>query len=489
MRLGSNRPTRRPPPPHPPQGLPPRPPASIAEARSLRDALAGLIHRERAAAADFLVALADFDQRRGWAALGHQSLFAFLSRELHLSDGAAFVRVSAARLIARFPAVETALRQGRLCLSTAGSLAGVLKPENQAELLPRFFGLSARQAKELVATLVPRENPPQREVLSRLPQNPLRTSEVARHEKGANLSLEVPEKAGEGFSGTAVCDVSTPTSTPIATPAQHSTVAALPIPPGERAVVRGAVPTPTPTVADLPLPAGERAGVRGTATAPPLSTIEPLSADLHRLHLTVSTRLVKKLAAAKDGLAHAIPGATTEQVLEAALDLLLERQARRKGLVKRPRTAASTPAGMPASAAAGAPGGTAAETAAGKTDGLSPEVFAAPTASAVEEPATGSHPGQPPVRPRSIPAAIRREVWLRDGQRCQHPLDSGGTCGATARLELDHIVPLALGGPSTAGNLRVVCGFHNRAAARAILGDALVEDGWTRGRRRRAGQA
>ena len=44
-----------------------------------------LLRKEQAAMADFLVALADFDRRRGWATLGHASLFAFLHVELGLS--------------------------------------------------------------------------------------------------------------------------------------------------------------------------------------------------------------------------------------------------------------------------------------------------------------------------------------------------------------------------------------------------------------------
>ena len=408
----------------------PLPPASLGEARSLRDALTGLLARERAASADFLVALADFDQRRGWEALGHRSLFAFLSCELHLSDGAAFVRISAARLLPRFPAVEAALRDGRLCLSTAGSVAAVLKPENQAEWPPRFFGLSARQARELAATLVPRADPPRREVLTRIDPSALRTYEVDRPSGGARAPLETQASAAlrtsEGDSAPA-------TASPSAALTPYPTSTSNPDPTATR----------TPAVVDLPLPSGETAAVRGPATPTPLSTIEPLSADLLRLHLTVSSQLVKKLAAARDGLAHALPGATTEQVLEAALDLLLEKQARRKGLVKRPRTTAAA------------------------------------------EPPAQPLPGSAAARPRHIPAAVRREVWLRDGQRCQHPLDSGGTCGATARLELDHLVPLALGGPSTADNLRVVCAFHNRAAARATLGEALVEDQRARAQARR----
>jgi hypothetical protein len=61
------------------------PPATLVEARAHRDDLARLLRLERQAAADFLLALADFDRRRGWARLGHARLFAFLTRELGLS--------------------------------------------------------------------------------------------------------------------------------------------------------------------------------------------------------------------------------------------------------------------------------------------------------------------------------------------------------------------------------------------------------------------
>ena len=67
------------------------PPDTLAEARAHRDDLARLLRREHEAAADFLLALADFDRRRGWEPLGHASLFAFLHRELGLSKGALYI--------------------------------------------------------------------------------------------------------------------------------------------------------------------------------------------------------------------------------------------------------------------------------------------------------------------------------------------------------------------------------------------------------------
>ncbi len=70
---------------------------------------------------------------------------------------------------------------------------------------------------------------------------------------------------------------------------------------------------------------------------------------------------------------------------------------------------------------------------------------------------------------------MRRAVWQRDGGRCSWPLDSGGCCGSTHRLELDHIEPWALGGDGAAANLRVVCAAHNRLAARQAFGIRWVE--------------
>jgi hypothetical protein len=166
----------------------------------------------------------------------------------------------------------------------------------------------------------------------------------------------------------------------------------------------------------------------------PRDAAEPLDADLRRLHVTVSKRLLEKIDRARGGLSHALPGATIEQVLEVALDLLLEQQARAKALVKRPRGSATA-------AAATAPG-----------------------------------------RPH-VPAAVEREVRRRDDDRCQFPLDQGEVCGSTFQVQLDHVVPLALGGETSVGNLRCACAFHNRLAARRSLGEAVMAATRRRGAR------
>ena len=133
--------------------------------------------------------------------------------------------------------------------------------------------------------------------------------------------------------------------------------------------------------------------------------------------MTVSRRFLQKLEAARAALSHSHPGAGAQEILEAGLDLLIERHAKRKGLVEKPR----------------------------------------------REP--------PPARADHLPAHVKRAVWERDGGRCQWPVDGGGLCGSTHQVEIDHVVPRGRGGPPTIENMRLLCRVHNQLAARRIYGD------------------
>ena len=62
----------------------------------------------------------------------------------------------------------------------------------------------------------------------------------------------------------------------------------------------------------------------------------------------------------------------------------------------------------------------------------------------------------PESRSRYIPVAVKREVWRRDQGCCSYvDRHSGRCCGSRFRLEIDHIVPFALGGGAEPGNLRL----------------------------------
>jgi 5-methylcytosine-specific restriction endonuclease McrA len=134
--------------------------------------------------------------------------------------------------------------------------------------------------------------------------------------------------------------------------------------------------------------------------------VEPMTATASRMHLTVSREFLALLKRAKAGESHRAPGATDEQVLTTALELLIEKQGKRKA---------------------------------------------------------------------SVPARVKRGVVKRDEGKCQWKLADGGICGATVRLEIDHLVPRGRGGPSTVDNCRVLCGPHNLEAARLAYGDEVMD--------------
>ena len=84
-------------------------------------------------------------------------------------------------------------------------------------------------------------------------------------------------------------------------------------------------------------------------------------------------------------------------------------------------------------------------------------------------------PSKPGTSARHIPAAVKRSVRKRDGERCAFVSESGHRCSARDRLEFDHIEPVARGGSSTVENVRLVCRAHNQHAAECALGIEFME--------------
>ncbi len=270
-------------------------------ARDLSDRLAELLRKEHGALADFLLALVDFDRRRLWVELGHASLFSFLHVELGLSKGAAHYRKTAAELLQRVPSVIEPLRDGRLCFSTIVQLSKVLTPENQAEVLARFFHRSKLEAKAISAELRPVEAAPHREVVT-----------VVRGRAGSVASVQASVRATLAMAGRAVAA------------ADAGRERAISVHPDELAHANPDAPRRV-----------ESAPVAGPVA--PRDVVEPLTADLRRMHVTVSKRFMEKLEAARAALSHSHPGASAEEILEAGLDLLLTRHAERRGMVVEPR--------------------------------------------------------------------------------------------------------------------------------------------------------
>jgi len=69
---------------------------------------------------------------------------------------------------------------------------------------------------------------------------------------------------------------------------------------------------------------------------------------------------------------------------------------------------------------------------------------------------------------RHIPRATREAVFERDGHRCAFVAPDGTRCTATHDLQIDHVEPYCEGGTNDVGNLRVLCGTHNRRVAEFV---------------------
>jgi hypothetical protein len=112
---------------------------------------------ERHAMARLLELLGEVDARQLYLTLGDDctSLFAYATRRLHLSESAAYSRITAARRAREFPMLLPLLDSGALSLTTVGLLSRHLTDENHAALFEAARHKSKREVEQLVAALHP----------------------------------------------------------------------------------------------------------------------------------------------------------------------------------------------------------------------------------------------------------------------------------------------------------------------------------------------
>jgi hypothetical protein len=148
-----------------------------------------------------------------------------------------------------------------------------------------------------------------------------------------------------------------------------------------------------------------------------VARLEPIAPDRHVLRVTVSAEFVANLEAARQALSHKLPGGDLAEVLHEGLRAILANaERRRRG------------AGTKSSAT------------------------------------------MPPPGSRYVPAAVRDEVWRRDGGQCAFIGSTGHRCTSRHQLQVHHLHPFALGGPPLAANLALHCRVHNIHAAEQDYG-------------------
>src|SRR2546426_3504186 len=118
--------------------------------------LATVLAQDRVTTAELLALLAEVDARRLYLPAGFPSMYAYCVGELHLSEDAAYKRIQAARAALQFPALFTALAQGRLHLAGICLLVPHLTPENAEELIAAATHKTKCDIEQLLAQRFPR---------------------------------------------------------------------------------------------------------------------------------------------------------------------------------------------------------------------------------------------------------------------------------------------------------------------------------------------
>ena len=350
--------------------------------REVVERLVELLREERRLTAAVLEHLGEVEARRLYLPAACSSMHGYCMRVLGMSEDQAFKRIRAARAVRRFPLVGTAVAEGRVHLSGVVLLAPHLTEDNAAELVAEASGKSKAEIEILLARRAPRADVPER-------LEPVIEQTM----------LVVPGPAGHGV---------------VSGPAGHGVV---PGPAGH-----GVVPGPAGHGV-VPGPAGH-----GVVPGPDrgAAKVSALSPERFALQVTIGGATRSKLLRAQALLRHQVPSADLSEVLDRALDALLEKvEARRFGTVKKPRAAKASRSR------------------------------------------------------RYVPREARRQAVERDGERCSFVAENGRRCEEIGFLELDHVVPVAHGGDASVDGVRVLCRSHNQYEAERILGRAAVEDGRT----------
>jgi len=256
--------------------------AALLSDQDLLDATERLVGDERRTTVDLLALLAELDTRKLYLAEGYSSLFTYCTQRLHLSESAAYSRITAARAARRYPILLARLAAGDLTLTTVNLLVAHLTDDNFEELLDAARHASRRDVERLVASLQAQPDIPAS--VRRVP-----VSVPCERDSGTNAMLDT--------------------------------------------LVNGSQSTASPAPAQVPAPPAAATPAR-TANR---QAVAPLAVDRYLLRVMITEETHAKLERARDLLRHSIPNGDQAAILDRALTVLVDRLERRKaGRVSRP---------------------------------------------------------------------------------------------------------------------------------------------------------
>ncbi len=130
--------------------------------QQLLDGLSGLVGANHRNTATLLAHLAEVEARALYLPAACASMHVYCVRVLHLSEDAAYKRIRAARAARRFPAIFTAVAEGRLHLAAVVLLAPHFTDDNVDELIAAASYRTKAQIEVLLARRAPRPDLPPR---------------------------------------------------------------------------------------------------------------------------------------------------------------------------------------------------------------------------------------------------------------------------------------------------------------------------------------
>jgi hypothetical protein len=219
------------------------------------------------------------------------------------------------------------------------------------------------------------------------------------------------------------------------------------------------------------LPAGADAAIASAPSALPATPrpiVQASAPERYRVQFTIGQETHEKLRRLQALLRREIPDGDPGTIFDRALTVLLEKVERTKLAV-----AAQPRPSRPIRPAA------------------DPRTLIRPSA----EPRTLIRPAAdrevsnqdllfrpvPPAPPsRTVPRAVKREVWRRDAGQCAFVSPTGRRCAESTFLEYHHIQPYAKQGPATVANISLRCWRHNQYEAELIFGPhgpSMVREG------------
>ncbi|MCR4294302.1 MAG: hypothetical protein NUW21_02115 [Elusimicrobia bacterium] len=264
--------------------------------------LANAAAGERSSLVELLLDLVEFDHRSLCQKGAYHTLFDYCTRKLGYSSSEAGRRIAVARKSEKHPLMLEMIDRGDLHLSGAAMLAGLLTPENHAEVLRRAKGRTQDEIGRLVAALAPKPAPRDR-----------------------IRALSAPPEAA-GLS-----------SPPAAAPVPAAPAPAAPTPaPSAPAAIPAAIPA-----VPKPLPAGSATLPAPAAGVPAEPKPREPSEELFLVSFPATRETRELIERAKEVLRHRFPKAELDKIFNLALKTLLARVDRDQ---RKPRRAVLAPA-------------------------------------------------------------------------------------------------------------------------------------------------